>query len=96
MRRLISRLFYIFLLVLSSASAETLTRTKVALGTFVSISADAKYSNAIEEAFVIINNVELALSSYNKNSPIYKLNQQKEAQLHPFTYEALLLSQKYY
>lgn len=82
--------------MLSSASAETLTRTKVALGTFVSISADAKHSNVIEEAFVIINNIELALSSYNKNSPIYKLNQQKEAQLPPLTYEALLLSQKYY
>lgn len=87
---------FILLLFFSSLSAETLTRTKVALGTFVSISADEKYAKEMDAAFSVIDEVEASLSSYAKNSPIYKLNTDKQALLHPFTYEALLLSKKYY
>jgi len=89
-------LFFLLLLFWGSLFAEPLTRTKVALGTFVSISADERYFKEIETAFGIINDVEASLSSYDKNSPIYKLNQSKKADINHYTFEALELSKKYY
>ncbi|OHD95672.1 MAG: thiamine biosynthesis protein ApbE [Sulfurimonas sp. GWF2_37_8] len=71
-------------------------RTKVALGTFVSISADERYKKDVETAFGIIEDVEASLSSYRINSPISKLNEDKYAVLDALSYEALLLSQNYY
>lgn len=62
----------------------------------MSISADEKYAKEMDAAFSLIDEVEASLSSYAKNSPIYKLNTDKQTLLHPFTYEALLLSKKYY
>lgn len=96
MRRLKYSLLLLLLLFWGSLFAEPLTRTKVALGTFVSISADERYSKEIEAAFGIIEDVEASLSSYDKNSPIYKLNQRKKADINRYTFEALELSKKYY
>lgn len=96
MRLLIFRFFALSLFLWVSLCAETLTRIKIGLGTFITISADEKHINAVEEAFGIIEEVELALSSYKPSSPIYILNHEKLARLHPLTYEALNLSKQYY
>lgn len=93
---LIFRFFFLFSFLWFSLFAQTLTRTKVALGTFVSISTDESYKKDVEAAFGIIEDVEASLSSYRVNSPISKLNEEKHAVLDVLSYEALLLSQNYY
>ena len=59
MRLLISKFTALFLSSVLCLSAEMLSRTKVAMGTFVSISLDEKNKNYIEDGFSIINDVEL-------------------------------------
>ena len=66
------------------------------MGTFVTITLSQKDKKYFQPAFQIIKNVEKALSSYDKNSPIYKLNHHGESLIYPYTYEALRLSEKYY
>lgn len=88
-------LSFIFLLV-SFLNADTITRTKVAMGTFVSISTQARSSHLIEHGFSIFKAVESSLSSYDPNAKIYKLNQNKHILIDNYTYESLKLSQKYY
>ncbi|MEA3370071.1 MAG: FAD:protein FMN transferase, partial [Campylobacterota bacterium] len=77
-------------------SSEILTRTQVGMGTFVTISVSKKDKKYIEDGFSIIKDVELSLSSYNENSPIYRLNRDKKAKLDSYSYEALRLSKEYY
>jgi len=73
-----------------------LTRTKVAMGTFVSISLDASKKQAFTPAFNIVKAVDSSLSSYKKNSPIFKLNHNKKVKLDVYSLEALRLAQYYY
>ncbi len=79
-----------------SLYAQMQTRQKVMMGTYVSISVDAKDKALIEPAFLCIKEVENSLSSYMPNTPIYKLNQKKHAKLDPYSYEALVLAKRYY
>ncbi|QOP42418.1 FAD:protein FMN transferase [Sulfurimonas marina] len=65
------------------------------MGTLVSITLD-DHEELINEGFKIIREVDYALSSYKPEGDIYKLNHQHLVKLHPFTYEALKLSQQYY
>ena len=89
---------YLFLLLAFSflALAETTTRTKVLMGTFVTISTDSKNKQHIQNGFDIISEVESSISSYDKQSQIYRLNRDKKSQINATTYEALSLSEKYY
>ncbi len=89
---------YLFLLLAFSflALAETTTRTKVLMGTLVTISTDSKDKKYIENAFEIISEVESSISSYDKKSYIYKLNKDKKSSINATTYEALRLSMEYY
>lgn len=66
------------------------------MGTFVSISLEEKNKQHIKPSFQIFENIEDKLSSYKENSDISLLNKYKHTTLHPFTYEALQLSKKYY
>jgi thiamine biosynthesis lipoprotein len=92
------RLFASFFLLysFSHADAALVTRQKVLMGTFVSISIDAEHKALISPAFYILKNIDASLSSFNANSPIYKLNHQKSARLNRYSYEALKLSLEYY
>ena len=83
-------------MLLLSAFAQELTRTKVIMGTFVSLTLPAQEKHYIKPAFDIIKAVDNSLSSFKNISPIYKLNQTKHAKLNAFTFEALRLSSKYY
>ena len=76
--------------------SSTISRTQIIMATFINISLDEKYKNHIEKGFDIMKDVDFALSSYNKESPIYMLNRDKKAKIGRYTYEALLLSQKLY
>ncbi len=93
-------LLFLSVLLTLNASAEMITRTKVQMGTFVTITLDEQYKKRLTPAFSIVDLVDKSLSSYNKNSPIYILNHDKHAllysKLYSYTYEALVLSDNYY
>lgn len=66
------------------------------MSTFITISADEKESNLINNAFLIMKNVEMSLSSYDSNAKIFMLNRDLHVTLDDYAYEALSLSKKYY
>ncbi len=66
------------------------------MSTFISISVQEKNKHFVEHGFKIFKDIDLSLSSYNKYSPIYKLNQDKKAKINNYTYEALVQSKKFY
>ena len=76
--------------------AQTFCRTKVEMGTFITISVDVEDKNFVEEGFKILHDVTLSLSSYDPKALVYKLNNFKEVDLDNYLYEALQLSQYYY
>jgi len=86
----------IILALFLSVHAKMITRTKVQMGTFVSISLDEKDKKHFKKAFRIIDDVDKSLSSFNNQSPLYKLNQNRYTRMSPYLFEALKLSQKYY
>lgn len=76
--------------------AKTLSRRQVIMSTIMSISVDEKHQNYIEDAFNIIKDVDLSLSSYNPKAKIFMLNKNRHVELDEYSYEALKLSKKYY
>lgn len=74
--------------------AKELTRTQVIMATYVTItSSDIKH---ISNGFNIMRDVELSLSSYDENAKIATLNRELSVELDDYSYEALLLSKRYY
>lgn len=87
-----------FLLGFLSLDAHELLkkRTQVLMGTYVSISLpheDIDYSSL---AFERLKEVEMALSSYDREAQIYRLNYEREVSISKDTLEALSLSEEYY
>ena len=78
------------------AWAETTTRTKVLMGTFVTISTETQDKKHIQNGFNIMSEVESSISSYDTQSPIYILNRDKKALIDAIAYEAISLSKDYY
>jgi len=77
--------------------AEELTkRTQVLMGTYVSVSLKNKDLALSQKVFERLKKVENALSSYDPQAEIYQLNDQHESNLSKDTYDALILSKKYY
>jgi len=93
---LIKLLFIASLLLTCNADTPLMQRSKVLMGTFVSISIDKQHKVLIEPSFNILKRVENSLSSYKKDSPIAILNKKKETKLDNYSYEALKLSLEYY
>lgn len=75
---------------------ELVKRTKVMMGTYVSISLQKDKLSLSSLAFERLKKVELALSSYDENARIYQLNNNYEVKLNKDSYEALVLSKNYY
>ncbi len=96
----IGALFFIFSFVPHlwehSTNTSMLKRTKVLMGTFVSITLPTKEKQYFKPAFQVLKDVENSLSSFKKNTPIYRLNKNKNANLDTYAYEALSLSKYYY
>ena len=77
--------------------ADTLTcRTQMLMGTYAKICAPDTKQQLIQQAFERLKSVETALSSYDHQADIYKLNHQGAVNLKSDTYEALLKSRRYY
>ena len=77
-------------------NAQMIIRTKVLMGTFVSISLQEKDKMYFNNVFKILKEVDNSISSYKQNSPIFILNKSKKAKINLYTYEALELSEEYY
>ena len=91
------RLVFVLILLLNTTlSADFYSRTKVEMGTFITISLKEKDKEHIEKGFEILKKVNLSLSSYNKDATIYKLNHKKEVRLDEYAYKALNLCRYYY
>jgi len=69
------RTLLLFLLPLFVGAQEMLTRTQALMGTYVSITLPKKNNKKISKSFEKIKQIELALSSYDENAALYKLNQ---------------------
>lgn len=91
------RILLLFIVLALFLEAKTISRTQVIMATFITISTDEKDKKHIENAFQIVKDVDSSLSSYKKDSIIYKLNENLfYIGLDNYSYEALRLSQKYY
>ncbi len=86
----------VLLTLFVSLEAQMLSRTQIIMGTYITISLENKEKQSIEEAFKIFKEVDESISSYNEKSDIYELNKYKHACINTITYEALILSKKYY
>ncbi|HIC44445.1 MAG TPA: FAD:protein FMN transferase [Sulfurimonas sp.] len=86
----------IFLTYINLNAIELVNRTKVMMGTYISISLPKDKLFLSSLAFERLRQVELSLSSYDEEAEIYKLNHNKKIILSSDTYEALVLSQQYY
>ena len=71
-------------------------RTKILMGTFITISVNKKYKHHITPAFAIVKDVEKSLSSFDETALLYQLNKNKTIALDNNLYEALTLSARYY
>ena len=91
-----SKLLYTTLILALSLNAEMTTRTKVLMGTFVSISLEQSDKRYFKGLYERLRLVDFSLSSYKPTAPIYLLNQNKTATINLYTYEALRLSELYY
>lgn len=90
------KIILLCVLVSLSINAKMTTRTKVMMGTFVSISLKQENKKLFNDIFKVLKKVDYSLSSYKQNSPIFLLNMNKKANINRYTYEALSLSKKYY
>ena len=83
------------LFALSSTSyAQMFTRNQVIMGTIATITLEDK--SFIQKGFRLLYEVEHALSSYNKEAKLYKLNHQKEIYHDKYLLEVLQKSKYFY
>ena len=88
---------YLVLIIISIfLEAKIVQRMQVVMGTFVTIKIDEKYKKKIDEGFMIARAVDNSLSTFKETSVIAMLNKNTIAKLDALSYEALLLSKKYY
>ncbi len=79
-----------------SATESMLSRTQMHMGTLVTISLPVTQARWIQKGFERIHDIEMALSSYAPTAEVYRLNHGESVSISYETYEALLLSQRYY
>ena len=84
------------ILLVLSLNAQMLSRTKVLMGTFVTLSLEKKDKKYIQPAFKLLENIEKSISSYKESSPISILNTHGYTHLDTYSYEALCLGKRYY
>ncbi|MGB6019112.1 MAG: FAD:protein FMN transferase, partial [Sulfurimonadaceae bacterium] len=90
------RFFILLSLASSLLFSEMLERTQMLMGTFVTVSLPKEKSKEQQKSFEILRSLERSLSSYGPQADIYRLNHERSSMISPYTYEALLLSKRYY
>jgi len=68
--------------------SETLERTRILMGTFAAVRVPADRAECAEKAFARMERVEKALSSYDPEAEIARLNRTRDAAIGADTYEA--------
>jgi len=90
------KVLLLLLLASSLYSTEMIERTQMLMGTFATISLSKEKNKEQQKSFEILKDVEASLSSYDPKADIYKLNHNRSTHISPYSYEALLLSKRYY
>ena len=90
------KVLLLLVLVSSLSIAEMLERTQMLMGTFATITLPQESSKEQQKSFEILRSVERSLSSYDPDADVYRLNHEREASISTYSYEAFLLSQRYY
>jgi thiamine biosynthesis lipoprotein len=75
---------------------ELISRTRSLMGTYVTISLLEKYNAQITSSFDLIQKIENALSSYDPNATLSKLNKHHTVKYDHFLAEAIQVSQNFY
>lgn len=86
----------LLVLVSTLSMAEMLERRQMLMGTFATITLPQEHSMKQQKSFEILRSVERSLSSYDPDADVYRLNHEREASITVYSYEAFLLSQRYY
>jgi len=76
--------------------AKMLQRTKVLMGTFVTLSLNAQDKHHFKPSFKLLKSIEASLSSYDLNATVYRLNRDKIVKADFYTYDAMRLAKEYY
>lgn len=84
------------LLFAGLSHAQMLERTRVMMGTFATVRVPAEKAACAEKAFARMAAVEKALSSYDPEAEIARLNRTRDAAIGPDTHEALTDARRYY
>lgn len=66
------------------------------MSTFATISVEEKSANLVNKGFDIMKDIEMSLSSYNKNARVFLLNKNLHVENDGYLFEALGLCKKYY
>ena len=90
------KLVILLLALAFTLNGGMITRTKVVMGTFATLNLQEEDKHHLKAVYTLLERVEKSLSSYDKTSPIYRLNRDRKAHINLYTYEALSLSKKYY
>lgn len=76
--------------------AKTVSRTQIIMSTYINITLEQEQRRLIEDGFNIFKDIEKSISSFDENSKIYILNNNLHVELDNYTYEALVLSKRFY
>lgn len=90
------KMLTLFLLPLLLYTQEMQTRTQALMGTFVQLSLPSQYNAQISESFQYIKEIEDALSSYDKDALVSRLNQNHTVPYNQHLAQALKDSKQYY
>ena len=93
---MIKSLLLILVFNTASFSQELVKRTQVMMGTYVSLSLAKDKLPLSQIIFKRLKQVENALSSYDPQAEIYRLNHNHKVGISQDTYEALELCRRYY
>ncbi len=86
----------LFLPTLSTADTILDSRTRMLMGTYVSISLPEKENVHISASFTLIQSIEDSLSSYDPKATLAILNKRHEVSYDRYLAEAITLSKQYY
>jgi thiamine biosynthesis lipoprotein len=71
-------------------------RTRVMMGTYATVTAPDAQAHCIDNAFAAMARVEKALSSYDPEAEVYRLNRQRRIRTSAMLHDALEKSERYY
>ncbi|MHC3994548.1 FAD:protein FMN transferase [Thiomicrolovo sp. ZZH C-3] len=87
---------WLITILLLFAALQAAERTRVIMGTFATVSVQERDAKCIDRAFSAMIFVEKALSSYDPEAEVYRLNRDKSLAISPTLYDALQSAERYY